>query len=196
MAWLKVPLIKNHHVSRLGRQAGLSLLGTLLAAFLLATTAAAVSQLIARSERASQSSRARLVATTVGREGLELVRAMRDTNWFLRQTNASHHWLEGICVDSGTGEQISGLREFTLDSASVRNLNPVGDHEHAALAIQGNDEWTHETTGRATLYQRKLSVDCSDQDVSILVTATVTWPGANRQEQTWTVSERLYDWLP
>lgn len=176
--------------------AGLSLLGTLVAAFLLATTATAVSQLVARSERASQESRARFVATTIAREGLELVRALRDTNWFLGQTDSNHNWLEGLCSDSGTGEEFLGVREFTVDSAGVRSLDPVGDHEQAALFIQNNDEWTHVPSARPTFYQRQLAMDCSDQEVSVLVTATVTWQGRRGSEQIWTVSERLYDWLP
>lgn len=175
-------------------QAGLSLLGTLLAAFLLATTAVAVSHLVARTQRASASSRERIIATAIGREGLELVRAVRDTNWFLQPSDA-RPWTFGLCSDMN-GNEFFEKREFTLDAKTVRQLDPVGDGESAQLYVAGNGEWIHESTSHATPYQRLLSVDCSDKDVSMLVSAQVTWPGRDGNDRQWTVRERLYDWLP
>ncbi|MEK7556590.1 MAG: hypothetical protein AAB538_01300 [Patescibacteria group bacterium] len=189
MAW------SNGNNNNQSTQLGLSLLGTLLAAFLLATTAVVVSRLVARTERATQTSREFIVATAVGREGLELVRAVRDTNWFLKRSD-NRHWTKGLCSNDDTGEQFSETREFTLDADTVRRLESVGDSDKSALHIASNAEWVHDITPRATPYQRLLSVDCRDKDVSILVTAKVNWRGGDRQEHEWTVSERLYDWMP
>lgn len=164
---------------------GLSLVGTLLAAFLLVTVGLAASQLAARSGRASASSREGLVASALAREGLELTRVLRDTNWFLRASD-HRHWSQGLCE----GEQ------FTIDAKAVRELDGVGDFENDKLFIANNGEWVHEATGRETPFRRRLHVDCRDKDVSFLVTAAVTWHEATAQERTWTISERLYDWLP
>lgn len=164
---------------------GLSLLGTLLAAFLLTATAVATSQLVARTQRASGSSREALTAIMLAREGLELVRALRDTNWFLSLSD-NRQWTQGLCDQE----------EFTLDARAVRNLDGSGDSEKAQLYIADNGEWTHEESEKATAFRRSLSIDCSDQGISLLVTSRVTWPSGGKGERTWIVSERLYDWLP
>ncbi len=163
---------------------GLSLLGTLLAAFLLTSTAVAMSQLAVRTERSTQTNRELQTATALGREGVELVRALRDTNWFLGRDDG-RHWTEGLCDTT----------EFTLDPATVRRLDPVGDKEKSPLYIADNGEWVHEETGQPTAYERLLSVDCGEKDTSILVTAAVSWRGADRGNHQWVVSERLYDWF-
>lgn len=170
-------------VSLKNNQAGLSLLGTLLAAFLLASTAAAVSQLVARTQRASLTTRELFTATLVAREGIELVRAHRDTNWFLKISD-NRVWTQGLCDGP----------EFTLDPATVRHLNPVGDKDTSALFVASNGAWTHEAGPQTTPYQRVLKVDCSDKDKSILITSTVTWRGSDHRDHEWQVSERLYDW--
>lgn len=164
---------------------GLSLIGTLLAVFILATTAVASSQLIARTQRASRESKEALVATMLAREGLELVRALRDTNWFLGRSD-NRQWTVGLCE----------REEFTIDASIVRNLNDVGDFEENQLYIANNGEWVHEETDTKTPFRRSIQLDCSDQDVSLLVTSRVTWREGNESKRTWTVSERFYDWLP
>lgn len=164
-------------------QNGLSILGTLLATFLLASTVAAVSQLVARTQRVSLTSREVFTATTVAREGIELIRAYRDTNWFLKVSD-NRAWTQGLCDGS----------EFTLDPGTVRHLNPVGDKDKSALYITPSGDWTHEATTKTTPYKRVLKIDCSDKDKSVLITSTVTWRGGDRQNHEWQVSERLYDW--
>lgn len=162
---------------------GLSLLGTLLSAFLLGSAVVAVSQLVVRTERSTQTSRELLAATALGREGIELVRALRDTNWFLRPSDG-RHWTQGLCDKT----------EFTLDARAVRQFDPAGDKESAPLSRADNGEWVHQSTGQPTPYQRVLSVDCGEKDTSILITARVAWQGADRKDHEWVISEKLYDW--
>lgn len=162
---------------------GLSLLGTLLAVFLLGSVAIAVSQLVVRTERSTQTSREVLTATVLGREGIELARALRDTNWFLRESDG-RHWTQGLCDST----------EFTLDPLTVRRLNPVGGKDKAPLFIAGNGEWVHEPTSQPTAFQRLLSVDCGEKDISFLVTAKVNWQGADQKNHEWVLREKLYDW--
>lgn len=170
-------------MASLNNNRGLSLLGTLLAAFLLATTALSVSQLMAKTQRASLTSRELLLATALGREGIELVRALRDTNWFL-QRSAQRHWTQGLC----------DADEFTLDAPAVRALSGVGDKDRSQLFLADNGEWVHAEGSHPTAYQRLLSVDCGEKDTSILVTSRVTWRGADHQDHEWQVRQRLYDW--
>lgn len=171
MAWL------NHNQ-------GLSLLGTLIAVFVLSTVALAGSQLVVRTGQSVRLSRESFTATLLGREGLELVRALRDTNWFLRRSD-SRRWTQGLCAG-----------DFTLDPDMVRRLTGMGDLAAAQLYIAHNGEWLHTVTDHPTPYQRLLTVNCSQSDTTVLVTAKITWQGADGRSHAWNISEQLYDWLP
>lgn len=176
------------------QQAGLSLVGTLVAITVLALVIIVSSRLTARTQQASRISRESFIAATAAREGLELVRAMRDTNWFLERSD-QRHWTHGLCTNPDTGE-IFEERQFTLDPMTVRRLDPVGDSEQSLLYIAESNEWTHAVTGQPTPFHRVLTVDCRDRDVGLIVTAAVTWTSSTGQDRTLTLSERLYDWLP
>lgn len=175
------------------KQAGLSLLGTLVAVIVLATVVVVASRLTARTQQAGRLSREDFAAATIAREGLELVRAVRDTNWFLARSD-NRHWTHGLCTNPDTGE-IFAERQFTLDAATVRRLDPVGDSQASLLSIADNGEWTHHTAGTPTPYKRVLTVDCRDRDVGLIVTSTVSWLSNAGVERTLTLRERLYDWL-
>lgn len=175
------------------KQSGLSLLGTLIAVIVLAVVIIAASRLTARTQQAGRISRESFAAATVAREGLELVRAMRDTNWFLKRSDG-RHWTHGLCSNPATGE-VASERQFTLDPVTVRRLDPVGDIENALLTISDHGEWTHDPTGQPTMFSRVLSVDCQDLDVGIIVTSTVTWTSSTNQARELILRERLYDWF-
>lgn len=172
---------------------GLSLIGTLVAVVILALVVVVASRLTARTQQAARLSRENFAAATAAREGLELVRAMRDTNWFLQRSD-NRHWTHGLCTNPDTGETFDE-RQFTLDARTVRRLNPVGDSETSLLTIGSSGEWTHHAEGKPTPYHRVLAVDCRDRDVSIVVTARVSWPSNAGLERTLILSERLYDWF-
>lgn len=174
------------------KQAGLSLLGTLVAVIVLALAVVIGSRLTARTQQAGRLSRESAIAATAAREGLELVRAVRDTNWFLQRSD-NRHWTHGLCTNPNTGETFDE-RQFTLDAKTVRRLEPVGDSQSSLLTVENNHEWTHSSSGQPTPYRRVLTVDCRDRDVGLIVSAAVTWVSNSGQERTLTLSERLYDW--
>lgn len=177
-----------------GPNNGFSLIGVVMAVVLLTAAVVVVTRLMAQTSTIGRTSRDIFIAANLGREGLELVRAVRDTNWFLEPSDG-RHWTHGLCSNSATGDEFTATRTFTLDAASVRDLDPVGNDAQSELYITNNGEWTHAVTENPTPYQRVISVDCSDKDVSIAVESIIAWTGRNG-ERSWFVKESLYDWLP
>lgn len=183
-------------------QRGLSLLDVLLASTIIAVGTIATARLMAQSQHFSLSGRDTFIASNLTREGLELVRAVRDTNWFLARGDG-RHWTTGLC-DPGSDSSFTGQREFTLDATQARRLEPVGDIAHADLFLTDAGEWTHRPTSQKTRFRRRVSVDCQFKNgnpnhakntESITVTATVAWQ-QDEKDRSLVIKEILYNWLP
>ena len=176
------------------QNSGFSLLGVVLAVVLMTSAIIVVTRLMAQSSVIGSTSRDIFIAANLGREGLELVRAVRDTNWFLEPSDG-RHWTHGLCSDAVSGNEFTETRFFTLDSAAVRDLDPVGSDAESELYVSSNGEWGHAVNGHPTPYQRVISVDCRNKDIYIEVESIIAWAGRNG-DRSWSVKERLYDWLP
>jgi Tfp pilus assembly protein PilV len=166
---------------------GLSLVGVLIALFVLATTAVALGRLLTNRAEVVGRSRSTLAAVSLAREGLELARAVRDTNWL--QKNA--RWTHGLC-DVGTHVMIdpAGVR----DASSARTVDQAGQ-----LFRADSGELTHARHDTSSLFRRTLSLDCSQENNAdlayITVTATVTW-NQEGTDRTVELKEQLFNWLP
>jgi Tfp pilus assembly protein PilV len=176
------------------KSAGITLVGILVATFILAAGAIAVSRLTGSAERFTGVGREITIATNLSREGLELIRAVRDTNWFSDET--ADHWLDrGIC--SGNGQDSSEKnRQLTIEPDTVRLGDTLGLGD-TQLYINSNGAFTHKG-GSKTLYKRVVSVDCSTKDDEpqfVTVTSSVTWNSRNLDREV-VLKERLYNWLP
>lgn len=181
------------------RAEGFTLIGVIVAAFIVSVTVVSVVQLMTRQEPLIELTRERLIGTNIAREGLELVRAVRDTNWFADPDRT--RWLEsGIC-DDGAVSYSDTDRRFTLDATMVQTGSGVGDVDQPRLYIQGNNLWTHDDADPSAQYSkfdRILSVDCSTKDSSppfVTVSSFVSWVGRSGPE-TLVLKEKLYNWLP
>ena len=182
------------------REQGITLVGVLVAAFIVATGVVAVSRLTARAQQFTGVGREITQASSLSREGLELVRAVRDSNWF--KQNDRTHWLDsGICA--ATGQDFSeNNRQLIIDAEMVRQIYS-GNHQlgpgEAALYLQPSSHaWTHDASGQKTPYKRTISIDCSSKNNEpklITVTSQVTWSSRGQDRQV-TLSEKLYNWLP
>ncbi len=175
---------------------GFTLIEVLVATFIIATVVVAVSRLLGSAENITGIGRETFVATSAAREGLELVRAMRDTNWF---TNSDRtFWLDhGICR-SGTATYNDTSRQFIIDPATVRNNNDVESGSGKLFINPLNQEWTHDSSDRPTPYTRIMSVDCSQAEsevAKVTITSRVTWRSRGQDREA-TIKEDLYNWLP
>lgn len=165
---------------------GFSLIEVLVALSLLTVVFLGIVQLMARSGQVAEQAQDKFIAASLAREGLELVRAVRDTTWF---TDADRsHWIQGaMCGD------------FTYDAARLRQQQPFGTSADSRLYIQSDGQWTHQpNTSGETSFQRVMSVDCSEKDNTpprVTVSSRVGWDYRGQQREV-VLKERLYNWLP
>jgi len=182
---------------RTDNHSGFTLIGVMVAVVILGVLILTVAQVMTRAEPVVDTAREQFIAAGLAREGLELVRAVRDTNWF-SQDDRSRWLAEGLCDDQDTSFYDTD-RRFTLDVNMVRTGSGVGDAQQATLFMQPNGLWVHTESGNErTPYQRVLSIDCSNKDSDppqVLVASQVTWDSRGQARQV-EVREKLFNWLP
>ncbi|MBI3256040.1 MAG: hypothetical protein HYZ63_03660 [Candidatus Andersenbacteria bacterium] len=183
-------------------QAGISLVGVLVAAFILAVGAIAITRLTSSAEKFTGVGREVTIASSLAREGLELARAVRDNNWFQENTDSTH-WLDhGICVE-GTSDSTDSNRQVIIDPVIVQAISQASDTNrnltsgNPQLYINEDGTWAHDGT-KASPYKRVIAINCStknDEPTFITVTSTVTWSSRGQNREV-VLKERLYNWLP
>ena len=149
----------------------------------------------------SQSAEFQIIANNLAREGIEVVRSMRDENWL-----SGEQWNQGFSDPGGTSNRT--LVEFneTQNTWSL-NFNFADD----SLYISPDGVYSHEETGSTkSSYARFVDLDniCADssgneriafpclageQQVGIKVTSRVAWTERGRQHAV-TLEELLYAW--
>lgn len=160
-------------------QQGFTLIGVLAALIIMTTAVVSLVTLMSRSDDIVALSRQRFAAASLAREGLELTRSIRDTNWF--QSGDKQQWLAGICASD------DGEVEFSLNPEDVRTSNSTTEVSDAGVVL-----------GEGIEYERVMSVDCSTQDSDpqhIVVVANVQWVFEDQTREV-EIREKLYNWFP
>lgn len=187
---------------------GFSLLGVTVAVGILSAGILATTSVMARTENAVGLSRERLVAIGLAREGLELVQAKRDSNWFDQAagTPGVTSWVSEVCDDPPATDDFM----FTIESVPGSTpplvvLDPTAANYDPKLYLQQTtNRFTHDNNGTAneeTLYSREIHVDCTfanpadpaTEDARIEARAIVSWSsrGEDREVE---LKTRFYDW--
>lgn len=175
--------------------AGQSMIETIVAIFVLTTGLAGGLSLAIFVFSASSSISEKLTGVGIAREGIEIVRSMRDSNWLAGSialcpdlgTDQSCHsnWLNNtydITGSSGTGR--SYRAEFNPGSVLSRwSLSSNSDYR---LYADASGAFTHNPSGESTLFFRKINIVYADTNppyspVSplVLVRSQVWWHGRN-----------------
>ncbi len=191
----------------------------LLAAFaIIASGLMAVMGLVISNRTLSQANADRLVATNLAREGLELVREMRDSNWLAGQylNQGDLGGVEGTAtpVWSGAAGQSAphldyAANDFTHDNTNVVIVSP-------ATGLFANKNAGAAITGTATMFRRLITLTalCDDgsgsypaatpegttscpgaqPQVGLRVRSETQWTHNNGQSGTAVMYNDLYDW--
>jgi len=165
----------------LRKNLGFSILEIVVASGLVTVGLIGLASLVIYNIQAFSINRDNLIAAQLAKEGIELVRNIRDTNW----RDSTKTWKEDI-VSDGTYTIYYDNPRSTINSSA----NSVDDAA-ARLYINVNGFYQH-GSGTPTQFFRLISIT-EDTNDYITVLAHVRW--SNRgQIHNYQVSTRLYDW--
>lgn len=199
--------------SRGPRGRGQTLVEVIIASGIIMTAVASALTLMTSSLRASKTAEAQITAGNLAREGIEVVRAMRDGNW-----------LNGVDFDTGlyaAGNDYTAVAKFdpaanswTLDFAPNATSHARAQMyrysgTRLGLMTQGYDAAAAATLGlSSTLYKRIVTLDaiCANGTIAvsgsscavgtkigIRITSHVEWQ-LSGSPKTLSVEERMMDW--
>lgn len=190
-------------------RAGQSLVELLVAIFVIVVGLTAVTNVIFSNARVQADSADRVVAANLAREGVELAKAVRDSNWI---SGGGTAFDEGLAdgTDYTAVPRMDGGVFLDFDFAAETMTDPEtqirssSDGDSPVLFVQGTD-----ASGSATIFRRLviLAPICNDGSileggdncsggnpkVGIRVTSVVQWTNRTGTHQS-TVVDDLYDW--
>lgn len=207
-------------ISSSKRQNGFTLLGVLISAFVIVIVISALASLLAQSYSMARVSKNRFIAINLAKEGVELVRNMRDGNWLYYPDPTGYNttllW-RGEATDDRTicgGKHCPRLRsicngDFIIDAAGQDLLLQPKTNDNEKLNISGG-VYTH-GSGDSTPFKRTINItstagDCGEQVNSaassptapqpLTITSTVTWkePGTAADKSV-VLKEMFSDWI-
>jgi len=215
--------VKRDNRRKTVRDSGQSMLEAIVASGVIITAVGAALTLVHSSLAAAKESDNRLIATNLAREGVEVVRAMRESNWL-----SGSDWddgLEGANFDySGILEFDAAAKSWTVDfapsdifdaDAKIYNQVTAGGAATPGLYLQGipQPSGTEETFFRRIVHLRALcstavgslpnfiayelkadGEQCLTEKIGIEISSEVGWTGAGGNEHVVSAVERMFDW--
>ena len=201
---------------------GQSLMELLIAITILVVALIATIALIINSIEAGKASRNKLIGTNFAREGIEIVRNMRDSNWI--DPDETIAWDDGLDIAS-VGPITAPLvsHQWDTEPAGLVAINGF-DHANAAIWDSPNEKMylqataglpsgselahfyrvlyissiCHDSAGIEEIVPKESINPCSSigagfSKVGIQVIAEVRWPTSDSNHKV-VIEERLYNW--
>ncbi len=195
-------------------QTGQSLLELIVALSILVIALTATIILVVNSINAGREGINRQIATNLAREGIELVRNIRDSNW-IDPADPKPSWDEGLNADPTAVPVIDGTNPVALDFGAAN----IGDTSYTQLLLSGSEYWQGgpAVDGNATFFRLitfsticrapggtetieesengpgNICSNSNDTEVGLKVVSEVRWPSAGSGRRV-IVEERIYDW--
>lgn len=182
---------------------GFTLIETLVAVTLLATTIVLPYYAIQRSLVATYTARDELIASSLAQEAIEYVRAVRDSNYLYSAatSNTSRSWLYGI--DGTSASPNCKTYRCTLDPTSSTPIRACFTNTACSskLYLSTTNLYNQASSGTQTRFSRTFQLTCADGTTTcnlqnareVRVTATVTWNYHGMQSVV--VTDVLSNWL-
>ncbi len=190
-------------------QKGQSLLELLVAILILVMVVTATITLIVTSINAGRESRNKLIAASLAREGIEIVRNIRDSNWV---DPTSPAWDSGL-VGPNPVIPFVGLSTPTVLYYSTDSQDQTRLFLHNNVYLQGRgvpglatefyrlmylNDICLNTTGDEQIVDKDSTDDCTSigsgyEKVGLRVISEVHWPSETSDKKV-IIEDRLYDW--
>jgi type II secretory pathway pseudopilin PulG len=203
-------------------QKGQTLLELLVALFILVLVLTATVALIVSSINAGRESRNRLIAANLAREGIEIVRNIRDSNWIDPGVATPPAWDDGLV---GNNPAIPFVNVVTATTPTMLYFNPDPQYQTQVKLYSDSYVQGMNTPGTGTQFYRLIYLNPICQDnatpdpgervvdegdnftcgqagtyvvgftnkVGIRVIVEVHWPDASSSKKV-IVEDRLYNW--
>lgn len=192
---------------------GQSFIEAMVAITVIITSISSSLALVQSSITATTNGGAQVVAANLAREGMEVVRALRDTNWLQSQSfqvglvDAAGDKTARPLLDTATGGWSLSFAPASLtDQSSAVYVTDDGVYLQADAQPSGSvlSPYTRvvtllpicrdEASGAERSVGGTATCESTETLVGLLVDSTVRWRGVAGRYQTLTVEERLYDW--
>lgn len=172
-------IIKNTH-----KDAGFTLVELFMAIFVMTTGIMSVYTLIPRSIKSSVVNTDKYIATQLAREGIEIVRNIRDTNWIEELDSPVAVWDEGLdnCV---LGCEV----DYTMPEIQDPVLTPYGAGRYLRLGSDGFYSYTVAPGDKQTKFKRKITITPVVNGLKTVV--RVNWSPDYSDA---VLEETFYDW--
>jgi len=180
----------------LSSQLGQGLLEMVFAIGILLIVVAAILALTTSNIVGQKESEFQIVANNLAREGIEVVRNIRDSNWLSGQP-----WDQGLVGNAAIAEFNPANDSWQLDF----DYSP-GDE---LLYFSANNVFSHTVSGQQTIYERELNLDniclaagqenirptcqSGEQKIGLKITSVVKWIERGRNRKV-TLEDLLYEW--
>lgn len=180
------------------KQLGQTLIETIGAIFILTTALTSALGLTVYVLSNSNTSQNQLIATQLAREGTEVVRMMRDSNWLAgdkKDPDGSQNWGLQLCSDIGklcypsALSKIPSYNQYDIKAGNrYLSFTPVtktwalNNGSSYALYLQSDGSYSNIANG-TSIYARKITISLnhnapytnSNDNQEVTVTSTVSW---------------------
>lgn len=156
------------------KQSGFTLIEAIVALAFMSIALIPIIYAVSSSMRSAQDIGHNLIAANLAQEGIEVIRAIRDTNW-----------LNGVTFDANLSDG-----DYEVEWNSETPLSPFASRY---LFLDMNGRYSYDpNSATQTLFQRRISIK-KISSVELLVVSSIMW---NEREQVKSVDieEHLFDW--
>lgn len=170
----------------MNKQKGFTFLELIIAIFLLTVGITGVYGMLSTMIRTSSYVSNQMVAAYLAQEGIELVRNIRDENWFYPSAGWSERFIESNCYEvSVVSAQNNGMTN--CDPENLRNLY------FGAVDPGGGvgSFYNYDVGGERTMYKRAVHTSVMGDGSYVEVTANVFW---GDDDNVVTAKTILYNW--
>lgn len=161
---------------KLQTNSGFTLIEVLIAIFIFGVAFTATTFILTTNLRNASAIRDNFIASGLAQEGVEVVRNIRDRDWFLG--NAF-----GVSIPNGNYRV-----QWNSQSLTVLGNDPGYLKRDGVSGIFSYD------TGNDTIFRRAINISTITADVEKKVVVTVSWIGRGGATKTLSAEEHLFNW--
>ncbi len=169
---------------------GFTMIETILAILIISTGVIGAYGIVTNLTSYGTISPTRLTAVYLAKEGTEVVRNIRDTNWL-----NNYSWDNGLASSpcSPASDDNSCIVAWDSSALQLKTIVPGVGLDDPIPSLKVDSSWRYNyASGTATIFTRKIKITKPASDY-LLVEITISWNDRNKPYSL-TTRERLYNW--